>query len=51
MSTSLLYHGWGIRGYQEVSILFHDAAIRFNVEQNPDTFFCANCGSQRVNTS
>jgi transposase len=48
MSTGLLYHGWGVRGYQERSIRFHDAAIHFSIEQNPGTFFCAHCGSQEV---
>lgn len=48
MSTSLLYHAWGVRGYQEVSIVFDEGVIRFNIEQNADTFFCANCGSQQV---
>src|SRR5665213_935209 len=33
MSTSLLYHGWGIRGYQELAIRFHDAAIHFSVKR------------------
>jgi transposase len=48
MSTSLLYHAWGIRGYQEVAINFQESQVRFNVQQNSDTFCCANCGSQRV---
>lgn len=48
MSTSLLYHGWGVRGYQERSICFHDAGIHFSIEQSPGTFFCSHCGSQEV---
>src|SRR5665213_1843064 len=48
MSTSLLYHGWGIRGYQELAIRFHDAAIHFSVEQDSDTFCCSHCGSRAV---
>lgn len=48
MSTSLLYHGWGVRGYQEVAIGFHPRAIRFSVEQNPDTFCCSGCGGREV---
>src|SRR5665213_764648 len=48
MSTSLLYHGWGIRGYQELAIRFHDAAIHFGVEQDSATFCCSHCGSRAV---
>src|SRR5665213_1986665 len=48
MSTSLLYHGWGIRGYQELAIRFHDAAIHFSVEQDSDTFCCSHCRSRAV---
>jgi hypothetical protein len=47
-STSLLYHGWGIRGYQEVAIGFHDAAVHFRVEQTPGTVKRAGCGSREV---
>jgi transposase len=48
MSTSLLYHGWGVHGYHEVAIRFHAAAVHFNIEQNCDTFRCSHCGSQEV---
>jgi transposase len=48
MSTSLLYHAWGIRGYRELAIGFHDAAIHLHIEQNAQTFCCSNCGSRAV---
>jgi transposase len=48
MSTSLLYHGWGVRGYHELAIGFHDAAIHFRIEQSADMFCCSHCGSQEV---
>jgi transposase len=48
MSTSLLYHGWGVRGYQHVAVFYEEAMIRFNIEQNPDTFRCSDCGSNEV---
>lgn len=48
MSTSLLYHGWGVRGYQHIATYFHEGVVRFCVEQDPDTFRCSNCGSNRV---
>jgi transposase len=51
MSTSLLYHGWGIRGYQEVAIGFDAGVIHFRIEQNADTFCCSKCGSHAVMTA
>jgi transposase len=48
MSTSLLYHGWGVRGYHELAIGFDDAAIHFSIEQNADTFCCSHCHSPAV---
>jgi transposase len=48
MSTSLLYHGWGVRGYQEVAIGFQDGTIHFRIEQDADTFFCSHCGGRAV---
>lgn len=48
MSTSLLYHGWGVRGYQQAAIAFEEGMIRFVVVQDPETFRCSNCGSSEV---
>jgi transposase len=48
MSTSLLYHGWGVRGYQQNAIAFEESTIRFFVEQDPGSFRCSNCGSANV---
>ena len=48
MSTSLLYHGWGMRGYHELAIGFQDAAIQLVVEQNADTLCCSHCGGRPV---
>jgi len=48
MSTSLLYHGWGVRGYQELAIGFQQGTILFSIEQNSDTFCCSHCGSHAV---
>jgi transposase len=48
MSTSLLYHGWGLRGYRELAIDFAAPGIHFRVEQKAETFRCAHCGSTRV---
>lgn len=48
MSTSLLYHGWGVRGYHPMAIGFRDAAIQLVIEQNADTFWCSQCRSRAV---
>jgi transposase len=48
MSTSLLYHGWGLRGYQYVRTSYQHGTIRFSVEQDPCTFCCSACGCRDV---
>ena len=48
MSTSLLYHAYGLRGYREQRIDFEDGSVRFVIAQNPDTLCCSNCGSSAV---
>jgi transposase len=48
MSTSLLYHAWGLLGYREVRIDFQDGAIRFVIAPDPDTLCCSHCGAHAV---
>jgi transposase len=48
MSTSLLYHAWGIRGYRYVRTRYQEGGVCFVIEQVPQTFRCANCGSSDV---
>jgi transposase len=48
MSTSLLYHGWGVRGYDHVAVFYEQGTIRFGIEQQPDTFRCSDCSSHEV---
>ena len=48
MSTSLLYHGWCLRGYRELAIGFEAPGIQFRVAQKADSFRCAHCGSTQV---
>lgn len=48
MSTSLLYHGWGLHGYHHRATHFEEGTIRFRVEQVTSTFCCAHCGSSAV---
>jgi transposase len=48
MSTSLLYHGFGVRGYQYVNSLYEGGAITFTIRQNPFDLRCSSCGSREV---
>jgi hypothetical protein len=41
MSASLLYHGWGLRGYRYLRSAFTDGRIEFVVEQKPETLRCS----------
>jgi transposase len=48
MSTSLLYHGFGIQGYQHVHSKYHDGAIHFRIRQDIFSLRCPECGSYQV---
>src|SRR5688572_14343614 len=48
MSTSLLYHAFGIRGYQYRRTDYHDGQVIFTVDQEPRTCRCSACGSGDV---
>ena len=48
MSTSLPYHGWGLRGYRYRGSAFVDGGIEFVIEQHSDTLRCGYCGGRRV---
>ena len=48
MSTSLLYHGWGIRGYHLVGDEFAEGRIVRVIEQPSWTLRCPACGSGQV---
>lgn len=48
MSTSLLYHGFGIRGYAYVHTEYQGGALTFTIKHNPDELVCSHCGSRRV---
>lgn len=48
MSTSLLYHGLGIQGYQQVHTRFHAGAIHFRVRPDDFSLRCPECGSYKV---
>jgi transposase len=48
MSTSLLYHGFSIRGYDYVRTAYQDGQVIFTVRQEPRKFRCQACGSRLV---
>jgi transposase len=48
MSTTLLYHGFGIHGYQYVHTKYHNGAIHFRVRQDVFNLRCPVCGSYKV---
>lgn len=48
MSKSLLYHGFGIRGYDYRRTDFQEGHVIFTIEQRRETLCCSACGSGRV---
>ena len=48
MSTSLLYHGFGIRGYSYIKTEYVKGDIVFSIEQASETCRCSACGSSNV---
>jgi len=48
MSTSILYHGFGIYGYHYTSTQYRDGAIIFTVEKDPHSLRCPCCKSGQV---
>ncbi len=47
MSTSLLYHGFGIRGYRYVKTTYEGGKVVFSIRQDREDLRCALCGSRR----
>jgi transposase len=48
MSTSLLYHAFGIRGYKYARTDYPDGQVIFTIRQAPETCRCPACGSTQV---
>jgi transposase len=48
MSTSLLYHGFGIRGYQYLNTQYKGGEVLFEIEQGKHDLRCSHCGDQNV---
>ena len=51
MSTSLLYHAFGVRGYQEVGVDFQPRTVCFRIEQDAASLRCSCCSSSHVRKS
>jgi transposase len=50
MSTSLLYHAFGIRGYQYIRTDYRLGQTHFTIHQEPASCRCSACGSPRVHS-
>ena len=48
MSTSLLNHAFGIRGYQDPRTDYRDGQTLFTIRHEPETCRCSACGSSQV---
>lgn len=48
MSTSLLYHGFGVRGYRYVKTEYDAGEVIFTIEQPRESYRCSACGSEDV---
>jgi transposase len=48
MSTSLLYHAFGIRGYHYTRTDYQSGQVLFSIHQEPQTCRCSACGSRDV---
>ena len=48
MSTSLLYHAFGVRGYRYVKTAYVGGEVVFTIEQPRESYRCPVCGSDEV---
>jgi transposase len=48
MSTSLMYHAFGVRGYTHTGTRYDRGAVHFTVEPKANELRCANCRSRKV---
>ena len=44
MSASVLYHGFGIRGYQYERTFYEDGKVTFVISQARERLRCPQCG-------
>ena len=48
MSTSILYHGFGVYGYKYKKTEYRNGTIVFHIEKSDDKRVCVECGSDNV---
>ncbi|NMD02731.1 MAG: transposase [Bacteroidales bacterium] len=48
MSTSLIYHAFGVHGYQYVRTFYKKGKIFFVIQTHPSQIRCPECDSRRV---
>ena len=48
MSTSILYHGFGARGYRYLKTEYRKGELIFHIELDPKRRRCVHCGSRHV---
>jgi len=48
MSTSILYHGFGVRNYRHLRTEFAGGSLIFHIEKSPGKRCCADCRSRDV---
>jgi len=48
MSTSLLYHAFGVRGYRYLRTEYVEGEVNFTIEQPRESYRCPACGSKEV---
>jgi transposase len=48
MSTSLLYHGFGLKGYHYLSTRYEKGSIIFSISQNHENLRCSACDSSNI---
>jgi transposase len=48
MSTSLLYHAFGVRGYRQTAIEFSEGQVFFRIAKDREDYRCSACGSPEV---
>ena len=48
MSTSMLYHAFGVRGYEYRSTAYANGGVTMTIEQPRQALCCSKCGGRRV---
>lgn len=48
MSTSLIYHGFGIKGYHYLKTEYREGAVLFHLEKRSEDRYCADCMSREI---